>query len=260
MPELIEVEAYRQLADRVVGRQVAKVHAPDAWYVKGGATTSDVVALASGALITATRRRGKLLLVDLAERPTLGLRFGMTGRLLLDGTGPIDYLEYAPRRANPAWDRFALRFTDGSELRITDPRRLGAVEIEPDEHRLGPDAASLTARELRDALRGSRAPLKACLLDQARIAGLGNLLVDEILWREGVDPARPASDLADDQVAPLAREIRSTIRLLTRRGGSHCGDLQDERHRDGHCPKDGAPLLRRQVGGRTTYSCPEHQR
>lgn len=261
MPELLEVEIYRRLADRAVGRRVARVEAPDAWFLKHGLTPDVVVGAVEGATVEATDRIGKLLLVDLgADRPVLGLRFGMTGRLVLDGEAPIGRLEYSSGRDEPAWDRFALQFDDGARLRLSDPRRLGGVELDPDVAALGPDAWTVTLGQLRAALAGSAAPLKARLLDQSRLAGLGNLLVDETLWRAGLDPARPAGGLAPNELARLQRHVRSTVRLLFERGGSHLGDLQVERSRSGVCPRDGAPLDRRTVGGRTTYSCPVHQR
>lgn len=261
MPECIEIELYRQLADRAVGRRVARVEAPDDWFVKGAATAPEVIDAVTGARVTGIRRRGKLLMVDLGEdRPVLGLRFGMTGRLVLDGDTPVAKLEYASGRDDPKWDRFALQFEDGGRLRLADPRRLGGVELDPDETVLGPDAWTITPGRLRTALGESQAPLKARLLDQHRLAGLGNLLVDETLWRAGVDPARAAATIDRPASERLARRIRSTVDLLYRRGGSHTGDLQDQRHRQGICPKDGTTLDRRTVGGRTTYSCPLHQR
>ncbi|MCU1455798.1 MAG: DNA-(apurinic or apyrimidinic site) lyase [Acidimicrobiales bacterium] len=260
MPELIEVEAYRRLADQAVGRRVVEVDAPDAWFLKRGTTERDLRQVVVGRAIEATRRIGKLLLVDTSDGgPTVGLRFGMTGRLLLDGEGPIDRLEYSSHRDEPAWNRFALRFADGGVLRISDPRRLGGVELEPDTAALGPDALSITEAQLRAALGASVAPLKARLLDQARIAGLGNLLVDEILWRAAIDPARPAGELPSADLRRLHRHIGRTVRLLDRRGGSHTGDLQAERRPGGRCPRDGTELQRRTVGGRTTWSCPTHQ-
>ena len=261
MPELIEVEVYRRLADRLVGERIAAVEAPDAWFLKGGASPAQVAEACVGATIRGTDRIGKLLLVDLgADRPALGLRFGMTGRLVLDDDAPIERLEYASGRDDPAWDRFALVTAAGSRLRISDPRRLGGVELDPPVAALGVDAWTVTAEGLRAALARSRAPLKTRLLDQHRIAGLGNLVVDEVLWRVGLDPARPAGSLADDDLRRLAPAIRDTLTELFDRGGSHRGDLQDERDRDGRCPLDGTPLERRTVGGRTTYSCPLHQR
>lgn len=256
---MIEVEAYRQVAERTLGRRVASVRATDAWFLKGGTTGRAMRTALRGAAILGTRRVGKLLLLD-TDGPTLGLRFGMTGRLLVDGDGPIQELEYGSRRNDPAWVRFGLGFDGGGNLELVDPRRLGGVVLDPSLHHLGPDALALTRRELADGLSASRAPLKAWLLDQSRVAGIGNLLADEMLWRAGLDPARPAQGLSGDDVQHLHRTMRHTIRLLTRRGGSHTGDLQVARARGSACPRDGAPLQRRTIGTRTTYSCPLHQR
>jgi formamidopyrimidine-DNA glycosylase len=183
----------------------------------------------------------------------------MTGRLAVDEFSPIGSLEYSSERDDPAWDRFTIRFADGGTLRMNDPRRFGSIEIDPDLGRLGPDATEISVAELHAAMASDRS-IKAVLLDQSRIAGLGNLLVDETLWRAGLDPARSARSLDLDTVGHLRRVMRRTVSLLSRRGGSHLGDLQDERHQGGVCPRDGAELLRRTVAGRTTLSCPLHQR
>jgi formamidopyrimidine-DNA glycosylase len=143
---------------------------------------------------------------------------------------------------------------------MRDPRRLGGVILDPDEAALGVDAASVRPAELRDALAGSAAPLKARLMDQARLAGVGNLIADEVLYRAALDPARPAGSLGPAEVRRLHRHLRSTIDDLLSRGGSHLGDLIPARGPGGTCPRDGTPLVRRTVGGRTTWSCPRHQR
>jgi formamidopyrimidine-DNA glycosylase len=192
--------------------------------------------------------------------PVLGLRFGMTGRLIVDGRQGIDELEYGSARDLAAWDRFALGFEDGGELRLNDPRRLGGIELDPDERVLGPDMFTIRPRQLALALAGSAAPLKARLMDQSRVAGLGNLLTDEILWRAGLDPARPAGSLDERDVRRLHRTMRVVLTELLAAGGSHLGQLQAARIRGGICPRDGTPLERRTVAGRTTYSCPRHQR
>jgi formamidopyrimidine-DNA glycosylase len=259
VPEMIEIEQYRRVADRTVGRTIRRVDAPDDWYLKGGTTAAALRSTLRGARVTGTRRIGKLLLYE-TDGPTLGLRFGMTGRLLVDGQAPIERLEYSSARMVPAWMRFALRFDGGSSLEMVDPRRLGGVTLDPGEGHLGPDALDVTAARLRDALAASRAPLKAWLLDQSRIAGVGNLLADEALWRAGLDPARTGSSLSLAEVRRLHRHLGATIRELSDRGGSHTGDLQVARQRGALCPRDGTPLLRRTIGGRTTYSCPRHQR
>ncbi|HYX44947.1 MAG TPA: DNA-formamidopyrimidine glycosylase family protein [Acidimicrobiales bacterium] len=261
MPELAEVEAYRRLAERVVGRRVAEVVAPDGWYLKRGLTARGARAALEGRTLTGVRRIGKVLLVETsADGPVLGLRFGMSGRLLVDGVAGVDDLLYASNRELEKWDRFALRFAEGGDMRMRDPRRLGGVELDPEEARLGPDALRATPADLARALGRSQAPLKARLMDQSRLAGVGNLAVDEALWRAGLDPARPAASLAPAELRRLHRHLRSTLEDFVVRGGSHTGDLMPERQPGGVCPRDGAPLQRRTVGGRTTWSCPRHQR
>lgn len=254
------MEAYRRLAERALRRPVAEVVADDAWYLKRGLDARTVVEGLTGAQFTAARRIGKLLLLDTNAGPVLGLRFGMSGRLVVDGVGAIDHLLYSSNRELERWDRFALRFDDGGDLRMRDARRLGGVELDPQEARLGPDALTITLAPLAAALAGSQAPLKARLMDQARIAGVGNLAADEILWRAGLDPARPAGGLSSAELRRLHRYLRSTMAALLTRGGSHMGDLMPERHAGGRCPKDGTELVRRTVGGRTTWSCARHQR
>ncbi len=259
MPECIEAESARVVIDgHAVGRTIKDVVANDAWYLKRGTTRAQLRAALREEKITAARRRGKQLFVD-TTGGTLGLHLGMSGRVIVDGVEAGDPLLYASNRDVPEWRRFGLRFTDGGSLWLRDPRRLGAAELDPDEERLGPDVMSLTKAQLMMALGASRAPVKAVLMDQSRIAGLGNLLTDEALWRAGIDPARTAVSLDDADRAQLQRAIRTTVRVCSRRGGSHTGDLHPERVRGGHCPRDGAELLRRTVGGRTTYSCPLHQ-
>ena len=269
MPELLEVECARRLVVATVGRRIVGVHAPDPWWLRRGLDAPSLAAVAVGSTVTGVGRLGKLLLVELDDgAATLGLHFGMTGRIQLDDTWAVAELEYSSNRDDPAWERLALDLTTPggrggrarSRLRVVDPRRLGGIELDPDLSRLGPDAATVRAPQLRGALAHSTVALKARLLDQSRLAGLGNLLVDETLWRAGFDPVRPAGGVEPADVSRLARAIRQTVALLSERGGSHTGDLQPERRTGGRCPRDGVELQRRTVGGRTTYSCPAHQR
>jgi formamidopyrimidine-DNA glycosylase len=275
VPEILEVEEARQLIEsRALDRPIATVDAPDAWYLKRGLTGDVLSRVLPRRRFTAARRRGKLLLLDTdrdrewrpgaspgddAPGPTLGLHLGMTGRVIVDGAAAGEPLLYASNRENPAWHRFTIRFLDGGALALRDPRRLGAVELDPDEDRLGPDAFTVNAARLRAAIGNRRTAIKAALMNQAAIAGLGNLLVDEILWRAGIAPTRSAASLERVEQGRLARSISTTLRVLGRRGGSHTGDLMAARHPGGFCPRDGAPLRRETVGGRTTYWCPAHQ-
>ncbi len=263
MPELPEVERYRQLAERAaLGRPIAGVEASDAWYLKRGLTAEEVVSTLVGETFVAARRRGKLMILDLAGdgSPVLGLRFGMSGRLVVDGAVGVDRLLHGRAAPEHRYDRFRVDFADGGSLSMSDPRRLGGVELDPDLSRLGPDALGLTAAQLRRALEGAQVALKARLLDQSRIAGIGNLIADEVLWRAGLSPLRPAGGLGAAAVRRLHLHLTSGLADLVARGGSHTGDLMVERRPGGICPRDATPLRRATVGGRTTWWCPRHQK
>ncbi len=263
------MEGYRILAEeRTVGRRIAAVDAPDPWYLKRGLDAAAAVDALVGHTVVRARRRGKLMLLDIGERSAdarcvpelvLGLHFGMSGRLLVDGAASTDRLLYSGGLDDTRYDRFSLFFDDGGAMIMRDPRRLGAVVLDPDEARLGPDALHVTLPEVRTALGRTGVPLKARLLDQARIAGIGNLIADEVLWRAALAPARPSNSLTDADVRRLHRHLVSGLTDLIQRGGSHTGDLQPERRPGGTCPRDRAELSRAVVGGRTTWWCPRHQ-
>ncbi len=260
MPEGVEIEIYRSAAEAALDREITSVDASDDWFLKAGTTAEALSEVLIGERFVAARRRGKLLILDTSGGERLGLRFGMTGRLIVDTGAAIAYLEYSSQKNNPRWDRFVVHFADGGDLRIRDPRRLGGVILEPDESALGVDAFSITAGELDRRVFVGDVALKARLLDQSRIAGVGNLIADETLWRAGIDPARKARSLEAKDRRRFLKHLRSVLGDFTRDGGSHTGHLQAVRVRGGRCPKDGAELQRREIGGRTTYSCPQHQR
>ncbi len=259
MPELIEVELSRRLAERVRGRTIASVALldPHASALDGSVLSKQL----ERTTVTDLRRRGKLLLLD-TDGATLGIHFGMTGRLVVDGEPALERLLYAPGGLDARWLRFTVGFEGGGVLELHDPRRLARVFLDPDEETLGPDAATVGLAQLRTILltRTRGVALKARLLDQAKLAGVGNLIADEVLWRAGLSPERPAASLDEHELRHLHRRLHDTLALLLRRGGSHTGDLMGARVRGGTCPKDGAPLSRTTVGGRTTYWCPAHQR
>lgn len=261
MPELPEVEAYRRLADKALGRTVASVRIGDQRFLRRGTDARRLRRALVGKAFAAARRRGKLLVLDVDDSDRrLGLRFGMTGRLHVDGADGVDRLVYASDRRLEAWDRFALRFTDGGSLVVSDPRLLGGVVLDPDEDVLGPDALDVGRADLHRALAGSTAALKARLMDQSRLAGLGNLVADEVLWRAGLSPLRPAGSLTDAEERRLHGHVRRTLEELVSAGGSHLGELMPERQVGGRCPRCGAELRRDRVGGRSTWWCPAHQR
>jgi formamidopyrimidine-DNA glycosylase len=259
VPEILEVEAARKVLEaRALNREIAKVYAPDTWFMKRGTTAPALRHALQGNAFTAARRRGKQIIMDTRDPDVrLGVHLGMSGRVLVDDEEAGDPLVYASNKRTPKWHRFGVYFADGGDFMLRDPRRLGAVELDPDESRLGPDAMTLSFAELDHALDQRHAPVKAVLMDQHRIAGLGNLLVDESLWRAGLDPARPPVDIGPESRKVLHKSIRNALRTLERRGGSHTGDMP--RSLEVPCPRDGSLLRRATVGGRTTYWCPVHQ-
>lgn len=263
MPELIEVEYYKRALDPLIGQRIGSISFPDEHYTRPVGTPAEAFSQVNGDLLVATSRRGKLLCLHTGASAehvdtVLGLRFGMTGRLLIDGVGPIDRLEYSSGRNDPTWDRCVLMIGN-SAVAMRDPRRLGSVELDPDLASLGVEAATLTGKQLRTALARRTKAIKAVLLDQKLVAGLGNLLVDEALWAAGVAPNRPANTLTADEIEVLATTAQGTVRQLTKRGGSHMGDTFSERADDGVCPKDGHSMQHDTVGGRSTWWCPNHQ-
>jgi len=264
VPEILEVELYRASAEPALGRTIIRAWMVDSRYGRGGTTPARLRSALVGQMFTAARRRGKLLLLDTDGGPTLGVRFGMTGGLVVDGHEALDRLQYGPGVFNDKWVRARITFEDGGQMLVHDPRRFGSLELAPDEGRLGPYGLTLTLSELRSALAiepgraGTAAPLKARLMDQQRVAGVGNLLADEILWRAGLDPTR-RTPLTDAELRELHKQLRSTLRQLGRRGGSHMGELMEQRGAGGRCPSDGTELRRETVGGRTTYWCSVHQ-
>ena len=261
MPELPEVERYRQLAESAaLDRPIAAVRAADSWYLKRGLTEILVSVALVGQRFVAARRRGKLMMLDVEDGTVLGLRYGMSGRLVVDGRLGVEQLASSRVPANPRYERFAVAFADGGYLGMQDPRRLGGVELDPDLSRLGPDALGITRAELQAALSGSPVALKARLLDQSRVAGIGNLIADEVLWRAGLSPLRESGALSPAAVRRLHAALTTGLAELVSRGGSHTGDLMEERHPGGRCPRDGTPLVRATVGGRTTWWCPKHQK
>ncbi len=258
MPEGLEVELYRRAADRTVGRTIASVTVDERQEM-----AAEIPAALRGASIAAARRIGKLLLLDLDERAaadTLGVHFGMTGRLIVDGAAVIDRLEYSSGRDDPAWDRFTITFEDGGVLRVNDPRRWARFVLDPNEDRLGPDFFTADADHLAAAFARRRVALKAVLLDQSIVAGYGNMCVDEVLWQAGLSPLTSARELSTVAIVRLVETGREHLPAMLQRGGSHQGVIDPAVRADlPPCPRDGAPLDRAVVGGRTTIWCPTHQ-
>jgi formamidopyrimidine-DNA glycosylase len=272
VPELPEVESARAVIERsALGRRIAGVDDTDTWVCRPHSPGELRDALVGRELVSA-RRRGKSIWCETSEDgPALGVHLGMSGRIHVspphgedreDDEGG-DYVGSGAagsgRVVRPEWDRFTLLFEDGGSLRLFDKRRLGRIRLDPDIDALGPDAAGIRAEELRQILGRSHQPLKARLLDQHALAGVGNLLADEALWQAAIAPDRPADELDAGEVSRLARTVRTAIRRATKRGGVHTGEIIAHRKAGEHCPRCGALMHRATVGGRTTWFCSREQ-
>src|SRR4051812_10035848 len=172
----------------------------------------------------------------------------MAGRISVDE-------EPAPNR----WDRFVLDFADGGRMALRDKRGRGRAVIEPDFSHVGPDAAEVGRAVFRARVGRGNVALKAKLLDQTAIAGVGNLLADETLWRARLSPRRISGELTDAELDHLRRVLRAATRDAIRKGGVHTGDFIKHRKRGAACPRCKTTLERATIGGRTTFWCPACQ-
>jgi formamidopyrimidine-DNA glycosylase len=272
VPELPEVESARATIERAaLDRTIADVDDRDSWECRPHAPGEIRTALVGRAL-TAVCRQGKALWCETSgSGPVLGLHLGMSGRILVtDEAGALTEggdriaggiggaAEQADRR--PEWSRFTIAFDDGGTLRLFDKRRLGRVRLDPDLAGLGPDAERIGLAAFRERVRRGTAAIKARLLDQSVLAGVGNLLADETLWQARMDPRRRVDTVGDDDLARLHRALRRATRAAIRGGGVHTGVVIPHRRPGGHCPRCGAAMERTAVGGRTTWFCPREQK
>jgi formamidopyrimidine-DNA glycosylase len=257
VPELPEVESARALiAERALGRVIAAVDDTDSYVCRPHAPGELSTALV-GRSLTEANRIGKSMWMETDGGPALGLHLGMAGRIVVDDASAGDPAPYDG--APVLWDRFTLEFEDGGRLVLRDKRRLGRAVLDPDLSRLGPDAAQVTRDEFRERVGRGSGPLKARIMDQSVIAGVGNLLADEALWQAGLSPVRPAGELSDSELDGLRRAVRAATRSAIQQGGVHTGKVIVDRRRGQLCPRCGAELRRESVGGRTTFWCPVEQ-
>ncbi len=248
MPELPEAERARQQIEKVLGREIVAVDDRDTYVCRPHAP-GEIAAALTGRRLTRAHRRGKFLWVETDDDgPDLGLHLGMAGRIAVDEGE-------APR----GWDRFALDFAGGGRMALRDKRRLGRAVIEPDFSHVGPDAAEVGGDVFRERVGRGTTAIKARLLDQGVIAGVGNLLADETLWRARLSPRRVAGELSVEELDRLRRELRAAVRDAIAGGGVHTGRFMPARERGGVCPRCRTPLERATIGGRTTYWCPRCQ-
>lgn len=268
MPELPEVETtVRGLARVLDGRRLARVEArrPDL----RRAFPEDLGQRLTGACVTGLRRRAKYGLIATDRGDTLVFHLGMSGRWRID-----------PEEIG-AHDHLLIETDDKRRLALNDPRRFGSVDLVPTAEldawppiaALGPEPLELHARDLRRRLSGRSAPIKALLLDQGIVAGLGNIYVCEALFRAGIHPARAAGSVSPRRAERLVEAIKQVIAEAIAAGGSSLRDFASPNgelgyfsksfavyDRAGHSCGCGGAVRRMVQGGRSTFYCPRCQR
>ncbi|HZH24554.1 MAG TPA: bifunctional DNA-formamidopyrimidine glycosylase/DNA-(apurinic or apyrimidinic site) lyase [Solirubrobacteraceae bacterium] len=267
MPELPEVETIRRhLAPRVEGRVLRELEVLDARWCSPLAA-DELAAAVQGRRVDALGRRGKYLIWELDDDVHLMMHLRMTGTLLLDPPEP------------PRHRRVRLAFDDGHQLFFDDPRRFGTGELALGSEardaffagRLGvePFSPEFTSAHLYALTRARRAPIKAFLLDQRRIAGVGNIYADEALFRAGIHPLRPAGRLTRGQVAALRDGVIASLEAGLDAKGASIDDFRDPdgvqgsfqnrfliHLREGEpCRVCGRPVRKLRAAGRGTYVC-----
>jgi formamidopyrimidine-DNA glycosylase len=270
VPELPEVETVvRSLAGELAGRRIVRVTLRET-RLRGG-VAADFSARLEGRRIERLARRGKYVLAWLDDGAVWLVHLGMTGRLTLAAAGRPDVVH----------DHVTVALDDGRLVTFNDARRFGRVAVvDParldDEagRGLDPLAAGFTTDALFALTRGRRTSIKALLMDQRRVAGLGNIYVNEILFQAGVRPRRRAGRLGRAECARVVAAARRVLADAIRGGGSSISDYRDGLGRAGAfqlrhlvydragapCRRCGTPIRRLVHGGRSTFYCPRCQR
>jgi formamidopyrimidine-DNA glycosylase len=284
MPELPEVETVRRgLQGLIIGAEVKKVtHDTPKSFPN---TTADVKQFLVGARITDVRRRAKVLLIDLSTDYSLVIHLKMTGQMVFAsdnarfGAGhPNDSLiNNLPDKST----RVTFEFTDGSYLYFNDQRKFGWVRLMPTLEipnidfmkKVGPEPleADFTAAEFSQRfLRRARTNIKAALLDQSVIAGVGNIYADESLWGAKIHPQRLVSSITKQEFTRLYKELRAVMNLAIEKGGSSDRNYINAEGKKGSylsfasvfrreglaCPRCGTTIEKLRVAGRGTHICP----
>lgn len=265
MPELPDVEIFKRVLDQHARRHVVSrvvVSDPKSLEQASGVLLQRRL---RGKRLSSSRRRGKVLFAVFEDAATLAMHFGTNGSL-----------QDVPRDAEePASTRLLFEFADAGRLAYVNPRRIGHVVMTDDadafiarEH-LGPDALDPSFDEpaFGDALGRSRQAIKAVLMDQSRIAGIGNTYVDEILFQARLHPGVLTNTLDGATRHRLFNAMKHVLCTAIDRGADAenftdrlpTGFLLPERHTGGHCPCCGTPLVIDKRGGRTSYHCPKCQ-
>ncbi len=287
MPELPEVETVcRQLGPELAGRRVEALEVLDGRWCRP-VPAAKLEAAIEGATIEGLGRRGKYLLLGLDGGRTLVMHLRMTGNLVLvEGEEKLDPSEgrrlyEAERSTSERHLRARFTLDDGRQLWFTDPRRFGEAFLIDDADldarfaKLGvePFSDQFTPEALGQMAAGRTAPLKSFLLDQSRIAGVGNIYADEALFRARLHPLSPAGSMKPEHLEALHGAVIAALEAGIDGGGASIDDYRDGRGEKGTmqdeflvhtragepCPRCDGTIVRIVVSGRSTYYCPSCQ-
>ncbi|MGB3619562.1 MAG: DNA-formamidopyrimidine glycosylase family protein [Catalinimonas sp.] len=267
MPELPEVETYRRYFDEVaLHLPIADVYVEEGYETRLRVPADALRAALVGRTFVGSERVGKYLFARTDAGAVFVMHFGMTGRLQYFRGEPDG--EEAPRFA-----RFQIGFENGYRLALRDPRKFARLDLTDDltayrkQRKLGPDALTMTADDLRATLRGKRTMIKPALLDQRVAAGVGNWIVDEVLFQAYVHPETRVYDLPNDRIVAIQAALRRVLEVAIAHEAHYAtfpeGYLIKNRWvkdhaRDGGaytCPRCASPIVYARVGGRGTFLC-----
>ncbi|MBD3312986.1 DNA-formamidopyrimidine glycosylase [Candidatus Woesearchaeota archaeon] len=259
MPELPDVEVFRRYINRTsIKKKIKKVYSRSGRVVK--ASKKDLKKL-EGKKIKGTSRHGKYLFLEMAGRKIIVLHFGMTG--------DIEYYK-TEEKEKPEYSHLVLDFSEGHSLAYINKRKLGKVLLTDDlkgfvkEHDLGPDAMPLTKKQFRSTINDSGGMIKTMLMDQSRMAGIGNIYSDEILYQAGVHPEKKASKLKDKDIdsihSAMKRVLKTAIRHKAQPDDFPRSYLLKNRKQGADCGKCKGKIRKKIIGGRSGYFCPKHQK
>ncbi len=283
MPELPEVETVRRgLADLIIGKRIAsEVHDTEKGFPNASA---DVEKFLIGAEVIAVRRRAKVLMIDLSTDYSLLIHLKMTGQLVFVGETRFGAGHPNDSLVNELPDkstRVTLEFADGTKLFFNDQRKFGWMRLMPTVEipnisfmqKVGPEPLSQTFTPKDFIQRLGRRPktnIKAALLDQSVIAGVGNIYADESLWGAKIHPSRLVSSLTEQEMTLLYHEMRDVMNLAVEKGGSSNHTYVNAEGKKGSymdfarvfrreglpCPRCGTTIEKSRVAGRGTHTCP----
>lgn len=283
MPELPEVETVRRgLADLIIGKRIAsEVHDTEKGFPNASA---DVEKFLIGAEVIAVRRRAKVLMIDLSTDYSLLIHLKMTGQLVFVGETRFGAGHPNDSLVNELPDkstRVTLEFADGTKLFFNDQRKFGWMRLMPTVEipnisfmqKVGPEPLSqaFTPKDFIQRLgRRPKTNIKAALLDQSVIAGVGNIYADESLWGAKIHPSRLVSSLTEQEMTLLYHEMRDVMNLAVEKGGSSNHTYVNAEGKKGSymdfarvfrreglpCPRCGTTIEKSRVAGRGTHTCP----